>query len=288
MIRHLILPTLALLFCGFATHPAQAGNSCTQTIDKLPVAITGPGTYCLTADYTGNTIEPAIHIQSDDVTLDCRGHRITSTLSPNPAPGIAADKIGSGVHNVVVRDCRIRNYAVGILFAGLSEDILIVDNEISRSREAAIMLWARNTSIVNNRIVNPTGMSGNAYDGRGISVQPLPRNEPATGIIIAGNTIVGATGDDRLWGIHAERADGIVIERNSFLDAMPPTGGVVTAVHVANSVGARLNDNMFRALYGTHNIVTGNVAQCDRNSVFGTFQNGFIACTGAQRNAIFP
>lgn len=287
MIRHLILPTFALLFCAFAA-PAQATDACTQTLDALPATIIGPGHYCLTADYTGSSIEPAIHIQSDDVTLDCQGHRLTSTLTPNPAPAIAADNRGTGVHNVVVRDCRIRNYAVGILFAAPSEDILLVDNEISRSREAAIMLWARNASIVNNRIVNPTGQAGNAYDGRGISVQPLPPGESANGIIVAGNTIVGASGDDRFWGIHAERADGIVIERNSFLDAMPPTGGVFTAVHVGGSLGARVNDNLFRSIYGSQKIVTGSAAQCERNTVFGVFVNGFLACTSAQRNAIFP
>ncbi|MFB6114690.1 MAG: nitrous oxide reductase family maturation protein NosD [Candidatus Nanohalobium sp.] len=74
-----------------------------------------------------------LEIDADDVTLNCRGHRITGNT--NRSSGIIAED----VQNVTVKNCRVSNYYSGIQFHNVSNSLLL-NNSASSNYATGIEL----------------------------------------------------------------------------------------------------------------------------------------------------
>ena len=95
------------VFIIFKPSLATDISSCTQ--------IDSPGTYYLTNDLYGSANAPCIIINASDVTLDCQGYTIYGpgdgwgimTINETYSPGLRS--------NVVIKNCIIENFEVGIV-----------------------------------------------------------------------------------------------------------------------------------------------------------------------------
>jgi hypothetical protein len=133
-----------------------SGDGCTGYIESVPISISRPGVWCLSKDFSSRAVPggAAIVIRADDVTLDCRGHRIEASLQARryEVPGIVAlDR-----NNVVVRDCDIRKFWIGILVSG-GRGHVVERNLVEDSAFMGIWMPARASEILQNRILDTGG-----------------------------------------------------------------------------------------------------------------------------------
>ena len=155
---------VVVLFIGLsALHPqaaeAAGGTTCTGYIESLPLAIDTPGVWCLRRNIVAST-KPggaALVVSADDVALDCRGFRIEASLPTRryDVPGIVAvDR-----NNVVVRDCDIRGFWIGILLTG-GRGHTVEHNVLEDSAFMGIYVPAQASEIRHNRVFNTGGYAG--------------------------------------------------------------------------------------------------------------------------------
>jgi hypothetical protein len=84
----------------------------TAEVDRIEVW--EPGIWCLDQDMTSDQYDSTytlIAIVGDDITIDCRGHRLTYTGLADNSNGIASSL---GTKRATVRNCRIRGFGRGI------------------------------------------------------------------------------------------------------------------------------------------------------------------------------
>lgn len=165
-----------LLTFAAAAHAQPKGLRDCTVIDSLPAVLSAPGSYCLTRDFaTALAGGAAIWVDSDDVTVDLRGHAIDNS---GAAPGNGALGIASWERSrVVVRNGAITGFWEGVSLSGpsgtqLSENHLVEGMRISRSGRIGIGISGRD-SIVRGNTLHHTGVGAN-------------QKEPVTGIWVAG------------------------------------------------------------------------------------------------------
>lgn len=149
------LPFLALGLCS----PAAAETTLCTEIAALPATITAAGVYCLKQDLaTAITSGNAIDIQSQNVTLDCNGHRIGGLQA-------GADTVAVGVNasnrtNVLVRDCSVRGFRLGIVLSGLDGAAYTVENNrLDANTQTGIVVQGEGSIVRNNRVLDTGGNS---------------------------------------------------------------------------------------------------------------------------------
>jgi hypothetical protein len=127
-----VLPRVAL-----ATPSLDACTGVIQRQAGSPDAanITVPGTWCLDHDLVESVdgVGPyfaMIKVDADDVTVDCRGHRLEYTGSADTMYGIAT--LG-GRARVTVRNCHLYGFSDAIT-TGNMDGFLVEDNSVHASR----------------------------------------------------------------------------------------------------------------------------------------------------------
>jgi hypothetical protein len=130
---------LALAVGALLPRVAQATpglDACTGVLHReagTPTAIIvdAPGTWCLDQDLVESVdaeIFTMISVSADDVTIDCRGHRIRYTGSARYMMGIASS---DGGRRTTVRNCHLHGFSLAIV---VEEGSLVEDNTVHASR----------------------------------------------------------------------------------------------------------------------------------------------------------
>lgn len=213
MIRTLL--AVALLAAGIHSPAARAETVNCMQITALPATLSTQGVYCLKKDLaTQITTGAAITVDANNITLDCNGYKVGG-LSAGPgtnASGIAA----SARQNVVVRNCNVRGFAIGVNLQGAGHTV--EDNRLDGNTRIGVLVSGDGSLVRRNRIVDTGGATTSPFAFAGIyvlySVDVLDNtvagvtassgsNQMAVGIYtnqnpdgeIAGNRVRGMTGD---------------------------------------------------------------------------------------------
>ncbi|MFC7203843.1 nitrous oxide reductase family maturation protein NosD [Haloferax namakaokahaiae] len=164
-----------------------AGVQQPETIASC-TTITEPGRYTLSADITDSRVDTCINIQSDDVVLLGRGHRIDGVGAFGTAGVIVRSNGDPPLRNVTVRNVSVTDWDDGIRYIGVT-DGAVVGTTTANNRVGLSLLNARDNRLAENV----------ARDNRlrGISLLESSAN----------NTLVGnnASNND-LFGIHLVEA----------------------------------------------------------------------------------
>ncbi len=268
--------------------------------------ITTPGTYLLGASVADCSGSGGISIESDNVTLDLKGHRIDGQNQPLTS----AIHVDNNLTGVVVRNGIVSNFgfgidagdtdavienvlAVGNVFAGIAggNGVRIRRNTVVRTSDA------NSAGIVLNTGATATGNTVVANKYQGIRIQSGP-------VTISRNDISG-NGDA---AIHAVAMNGNTITRNKIIGSgwvgiyvgsnnkitdnvikgtvdYPIQGGngntikrnKVTASSgpITSDENSVITDNVVRASLGGIEAGTGSTVA--RNRVIGTSEDGILA-----------
>ena len=124
-----------------------------------------PGTWLLTQDLI--TSMDSLQILSDDLILDCQGHTITGDGSP-----LSYGVIASGRQNIIIKNCTIKNFDVGIYLYQTNQSQLI-NNLITNNGKG---IWLNDSS--NNTVENNTCSDNYPYEeyGYGIDIDQSNSN----------------------------------------------------------------------------------------------------------------
>ena len=268
-------------------------RTCTGTIDDLPIVIIEPGRYCLTRTITSTGVQrDAIHIRTNDVTIDGQGFAIQGRSNPaTTTRGILAiDRSG-----ITIEDIRIVGFYTAVLVGDTgvqipgtsmragdhaSRDIKIVRVRIDGPTFQGIYVSADNFSITDSAIA-------------GVGPSTAHPHSFATGIFTRGNNceISGnrlrlgtPTGTGENIGIALYLGAGCRIESNTVLfDKYPEWGrnfGIWTKPE-SGSLPLVQSNSVSGAHYafGPHGVFEANVATNTSCALF-TFRpsglNGFI------------
>jgi len=107
-----IIKLLAVALLVLSTQAAFAQN----TIDSCGTEITSSGTYLVTQDLT-NTDGHCISVEATDVTVDCKGYRLTDDGTTG-LPEESGIWVGYNSIGVVIRNCDIYSFVNGIYYTG--------------------------------------------------------------------------------------------------------------------------------------------------------------------------
>jgi hypothetical protein len=222
--------TLAFLaLCWLAPTVAQAETTGCQGVGTLPATISAPGNYCLNSDVSKAFAGRAIHINADDVVLDCNGHTIRNTVPANLPNGIAT----SGPRqNVTVRNCVVDGFYVGIYLTGLDDHTTrggrIEDNTARNSLLAGVYAFGSNHRIERNRILGSVGYNTGLY---GIVLGSFESN--TVGNSVRDNHISDArptNPDTSVYAIEFSGSHGASITGNVLTGLYAGSDGNVTAI----------------------------------------------------------
>jgi hypothetical protein len=264
---------------------AQTSPDCT-TIISLPYTISAPGHYCLKDNLSTNLIGGAINITSSNVTLDCRGRSMTHTDPANDATGIGAGSVHP-ITDVVVRSCKIINFATGINFIPRSERIEIINNEVVAPSHDGIVLWGNNSRITGNSVVGAFDRMGIGYV-RTISLAPFEPGIRSTGNVISNNMITGARANNAVWGIRVDMAQDVTVNNNHITGLLPDTGGFAVSISIDSVLPPRVISNVMMSRDANATGISAGGAICSRNIAIGLVTGGYEWCGRSVNNTTVP
>jgi len=169
-----LFAALIALFLLVRPDIANAETTHCTNITSLPATISAQGVYCLKQDLsTALAAGEAISILTSNVTIDCNGYKIGGL-----AAGTSTTAIGIYAfqkNNIVVRNCNIRGFMVGILLSynAVQDPVrptghILESNRIDQSTRAGIWIGG-DASVVRNNIISGTG--GNPYGENVIGIE---------------------------------------------------------------------------------------------------------------------
>lgn len=264
--------------CCWMALPALAGECIALT--SFPATISTAGKYCLAEDVTVDSPSAkAIHIDANDVTLDCEGHTLKNLATANNGTSVGVYLYAQ--NNVVIRNCRI----IGGFTHGIqaSQDnstynqnyyIEIKDNYVAGPYHHGIWAYGSAVEVTGNRVYDIGGQLNR--DGIGIRV-----GASSVGFrlhTVVDNFVAGTNSPYRhAFGIYSDNSQGGIFIRN----------GVVGSSGNDNfgSYGFRIGGSYNRV---TDNHVTGTGKANDRGilSTDGTTScyDNYIRSTVATQN----
>jgi parallel beta-helix repeat protein len=283
----LLFALLALLAAAWVA-PASATPSydgCTAFIAPPAgtAVINAPGVYCLDQDITQNrsSTNVLLWVMAEDVTIDCRGHRLQGT-NYDASEGVHA----SVNYRTVVRNCDIRGFSYGVhidaQYATPDVGGNLVENNRFQDNRIGIDLRATHSMVRGNRIYGSvwgilTWHDVDVVDNIVADVRTSPLWQEGGGIVMydaEGATISGNR-------VHGLRDDS----------GYPLHGIQVRAVSGwSDSAFASIVDNVVVAVAGTPAIGI----ECDstravaRDNVVGGFATGVSGCMDAGDNDSTP
>ena len=256
MFFRLCLPSLLVLTA--ASLPARAAESydnCTGFIDTVPAVVGTQGVWCLRAHQVAPiTTGAAITVNTNNVTIDCNGFRL-SNLPADP-PSTLRGILAINRRNVTVRNCNVQGFHIGIHLSGSnSGGALVEDNLLDGNLYTGISVNGSDNLIRRNHVISTGG---------------APNSE--------GNT----------YGIDA-RAD---LEDNT-IDHVFTTTGVLDPVQFPVGIrmlghGTEARGNQLRMQADNqpeiHILVGGNHVTVAGNTMYSRHSSGAVAAAGIQGN----
>lgn len=251
--------------------------ACDTILGADRVSIDAPGKYCLSANRT-----LPIEIHASNVELDCRTRTLTY-----PSAGPAGPAIGIRVdpgENVIVRNCRIEGFPVGIDMASFRNGQLL-NNTVLRASEQPIVVHGHS----NDPLGEPSRIVGNRILGY-VQGGGLPPNwGPALRVVgqgrvlVSNNVIAGYGGPD---GLHLMESPDAQIISNQFLDFQAGH----RMIRLELSPGARIVHNtiMMRQPGGAFGLSGATGATCIENVFINTITPGFLDCAVTRHNVEQP
>jgi hypothetical protein len=263
---------------------ARAETTACTVLDTLPAQVTVAGNYCLDKDFSQVFSAWAINLASDDVTLDCNGHRLRQTDPAGAFPGI---EVSADRRHVVVRNCVVDGFHDGILFSngagGGGRDSVAQGNTVLHFRQSGIVAWGSSMHIEGNHISQALANdNGGAY---GIFLMSADSN--GAGSVIRDNTITDFTpatsgAANAINGIFIANVRNTEISGNTIANLPARTGQCAWAIYGSDPTGTRITGNVLLSvqqpvvapldgnqcgisLYGTAQEQATNV--CDDNVV---------------------
>ncbi|SDX62399.1 right-handed parallel beta-helix repeat-containing protein [Lysobacter enzymogenes] len=248
--------------------------ACDTILPPTQVGVHLPGKYCLSA----NRSLP-IEIDGADIELDCRSRTLASAQPGNSETGIRV----RGGNKVVVRNCRIEGFAVGIFLEARSGAQLL-NNTVLRAQFTPIVARGEYfqggpidpqiepVRIVGNRVIG-YGQGGTTNPGAALIVQGLPR---AT---ISNNVVAGFSGPTGLELVESPDAQ---LTGNQFLDFSRGD----RLLRLQNSPRARIVHNTIMSRQPTvfEGLSGATDATCVENVFINTVRSGFADCAVARYN----
>jgi hypothetical protein len=248
-LKSLALLGLLAVFAWTKPASAESYHSCTGTISSLPTTITVPGVYCMNADLTNSTAGATlITINTNNVTIDCNGHQLTSTAGlGNTATGIYA----YFRNNTTVRNCHIRGLKTGVWLVGnTGKGNVVEDNVFDGNTYTALVMNGDGSVARRNQVLN------------------------------TGGSTVYAT----VYGIYSFNAVDLIDNTVSGVTARTGGGGSAYGIYTSNNGNNTVSGNRVRGVardgagstYGIFIYGTGRQSVRD-NDVLG---NGAVGSTG--------
>lgn len=146
-----LIPIAGLALAGLML--STSAFACDTIVPSQQISIHGPGKYCLSA----NRSLP-IEISGPDIELDCRTRSI---INPSPnGGGPTGIRINSG-DKVIVRNCRVDGFPIGIDM-NVQSNAQLLNNTVVRAQDVAIMVHGINN---NDPFAEPTRIVGNRVIG---------------------------------------------------------------------------------------------------------------------------
>jgi len=243
---------------------AESYDNCTGFIDSVPATISTQGTWCLRKDLaTAMTTGNAISVATNNVTIDCNGFKLGGL-----AAGSATDAVGIKAYdrsNITVRNCTVRGFHYGGMFAGPGH--LIEGNRFDGNTYTGFSIngsgaIARGNLVVDTggSTVSPGAVGIVAFDGIHLEdntvsgvVPAVASGGSAIGIrmfsgpgSIVGNRVRGlvSDGDGTTRGIHKSGSAPALIQGNDIASVGDPSGIGIECSDVRN----RTRDNVVTGL----------------------------------------
>jgi len=289
----LLILGLASLAGPRVAHATPSLDACTGVLVPGPsMYVQESGTWCLDQDVVldadpGPSQVILLQVVASDVTIDCRGHRLTFAGPPGNAIAIRFDAQRGGV----VRNCHLHGFATGIMMTGGGgpiEDFVVEDNTIadmvdsySGSAQFALFAWGNGT-IRRNRILESKDMG--MYVAGKIDVL----DNVVDGLV---DTMYGsAAGIHLLYGGSGEVRGNTV--RGLRHDAAYPGNGASSAIrftHYDPAVHVTIRDNVLvgDGVTPTIAIECADVAAARViDNVATGFSSGIVGCVDAGDNSL--
>jgi hypothetical protein len=198
---------------------ARAETLACREIRRLPATLSTSGIYCLGRNLsTDVSTGDAITIAADDVVIDLNGRTLDGSAA---GPGTEANGIGSVGHsNITIRNGTVRGFFSGIelVDVGSSRGHVIEGIRAERNTAAGISVSGRGLLVTQNQVLQ----TGGSTSPRGTRAYGIVVNAPAS--VVANNLVSGLTAAPAsfVYGIHATRSDGLVIEDNRIANEALP------------------------------------------------------------------
>jgi parallel beta-helix repeat protein len=138
---------------GTANYIAPPGAPCEMYFSSCQILDRREMTYILTQDIIDSTASTCIGIQADNVTLDCQGHIIGGI-----GLGSGATGIGNNRRNVTIKNCKIYQWNVGIMFSSASNSY--ISNIEFKSNGDGIWFYVSNNNFIENSTFYLNSYSG--------------------------------------------------------------------------------------------------------------------------------
>ncbi len=241
--KHLYLLAAAVLLGSPAVAFAQ---DCTE-IAAVPATISAPGKYCLAKDFTINsTTAKAITINTNDVTLDCRGHMLKNTATSNA--GSSAGIFLNSRNNVTIQHCRvIGGFQTGIdVFQNLSVAnknyyIQVQDNYVAGPFWMGIRAYGSAVEVTGNKVYDIGGQLNQYAIGIRVGGSSVANGFKMQ--VVRDNTVIGTNSPySAAYGIFSDGSIGAAFLDNGVAGTTAATGKVAYGVYVGGQHN-RLSDN---------------------------------------------
>jgi hypothetical protein len=236
--------------------PAKAETVNCKTISALPAVISTQGVYCLKYDLaTSIASGSAISIETNNVTIDCNGHRLGGLAA---GPSTTARGISSvDRSNIIVRGCSVRGFSTGInlnFTASPPRGFLVEDNRLDGNTTRGIAVFGAGSQVRRNRVIDTGGSSSGSTMAIGIYA--------GYGVDLMDNTVDGVTGTlapgSFAGGIWMTTASGAVIADNRVRNVVGD--GSARGIWIMEEDSAIIRDNFI-----------GHVSRTSVGPVFGLF-----------------
>jgi hypothetical protein len=249
-------------------------DACTGVLQRTPgttteLTVSQPGTWCLDQDMVEDMddvdgIFRMISVDADDVTIDCRGHRLVFGGAADQSRGVATFGMQSGL---TIRNCRFSGFSNAISVFG--DDFLVEDNvvrdpvpstfgnekaidgygngTIRRNRlydSITLAILAKGSSqVVDNLVDGCVESPGSSSQAQGIQItQPVAA-------VVRGNIVRGlaSSAPNQVFGVVV--AVGAGDERTVVADNVLVHDGSMGPVGILCDAGARVSGNVIAGFF---------------------------------------
>jgi len=273
-----IVAAAALLVIALpSTHAAESYDNCKGFIDVLPATISTQGVWCLRKDLsTAMTSGAAITVATNNVTIDCNDFKVGG-LAAGADTNTSGIK-GAGAQNVVVHNCNVRGFRVGVQLLTAWGSV-VEHNRLDGNTYAGIEIQG-NYTIVRDNVVSDTGGRPGAGSAYGILVEHGQNVTVQRNVVTDVFPGAGAGGERSPTGI---ALGGGVAEGNYIGQLTATTPGQAIGIHLVGNYGrtAARNNSIVHPTTSTLGTgIAGNAATtstCLANIIQG-YASGIVDC----------